>query len=355
MIFFNNVDAIVSVKGIGCGGDNVPPLITLNGSDTVFVEVFGTYTEDGATAMDIVDGNLTNAIVLTGTIDTKVLGNYILNYTVKDFAGNSASKIRVVIIRDTQKPVITNIDANSNNEVKIQILSVFIDRTKVTDNYYKPVLVITPGSNGAVDTRFPGAYSVCYNAIDGSGNMAITNCYKYLVDDYIGPEINLKTADTILWPINTAYIAVEPTVKDNYYNTSQITLTKTSNVNAYKLGLYFDEYTATDGSGNVSVLRRYVKIVDAQAGIAVLEKNQGVNVYPNPSSGKFNIIYKSDLQEDLAIEVYNVTGKLVAVIKGDNGKNGIQTIDLSWEASGLYTIKISTNSRTIVRKVSVLK
>jgi hypothetical protein len=140
------------------------------------------------------------------------------------------------------------------------------------------------------------------------------------------PEINLKTADTILWPINTAYIAVEPTVKDNYYNTSQITLTKTSNVNAYKLGLYFDEYTATDGSGNVSVLRRYVKIVDAQAGIAVLEKNQGVNVYPNPSSGKFNIIYKSDLQEDLAIEVYNVTGKLVAVIKGDNGKNGTTVI-----------------------------
>jgi len=255
--------------------DQTKPVLTLNGSDTVWVEVFGSYTEDGAKAIDNKDGNLDNAIVITGSVKTSVLGTYILTYTVNDVSGNQATKKRVVIVRDSQKPVITNSDADLNNEIKVQIVAIFVDRTKVSDNYDNPTLVVTPGSSGPVDTRFKGTYPMIYDATDISGNKATTVTYKYIVDDYVGPVINLNTLDTIVWPVNKAYAPVQASASDNFYDNSQVSLTKTSNVNPYKLGIYSDVYTATDGSGNITVRRRWVRVVDNDAPVI---KGSAMNV-----------------------------------------------------------------------------
>jgi hypothetical protein len=247
--------------------DQTKPALTLNGKDTVYVEVFGSYVEDGATAIDNKDGNITNTIVITGTVNTSVVGSYTLTYTVNDVAGNRTVKTRTVIVRDTQKPVIANSDADANGVVKVQILSVFIDRTTVTDNFYNPTLVVTPGSSGAVDTRFKGTYPMIYNATDGSGNAADTKTFKYVVDDYVGPTINLNTLDTVIHEVNNPYTPVQASTSDNYYDNTQVSITRTSNVNAFLLGLYYDEFTAIDGSGNVTVRRRWVRVVDSQSPI----------------------------------------------------------------------------------------
>ena len=415
--------------------DQTKPTLTLNGSDTVRVEVFGTYNEDGATATDNKDGNITNAIVINGKVNANILGTYILTYIVNDVAGNQATKRRVVIVRDSQKPVISNSDADVNNEVKVQIGTVFIDRTRVTDNYPNPTLMFT----GSVDTRFRGPNSVIYNASDISGNKADPKTYKYIVDDYILPTITLNTLDTIIHSVNKAYSSVSASVSDNYYNNTQLSLTRTSNVNAFKIGLYWDEYTATDGSGNVTVRRRYVRVVDQEApvingsamnvglystvdaseglsitdnydaptvllprlqvvfnnlntyvegiysvtfrvtdlsgnlslpyertiwvsrlfptinpgSVSTIDKDQTINVYPNPSTGIVNISYNFATPENMDVQVYNATGVLVSELNNIHGQNGVQTIDLGNEAAGLYTLRMRVNGRTITRKVSI--
>lgn len=346
---FNQSYAKITARGMGGGTDTIAPVIYINGKDTVYVEVFGTYIEDGAAAMDNRDGNVTNAIVLTGAVNTKSIGIYILTFTVKDVSGNTTSKNRVVIVGDSQKPIISNNDADANNNIKVQVVSMFIDRTKVTDNYDMPTLVVTPGSAGGVDPRFMGIYPITYNATDGSGNKADTKTYNYIVDDYIPPTINLNTADEISWIVNTPYTPVQPTVTDNYYNSSQISLTKTSNVNPNKLGLYYEEYTATDGSGNISIRRRYVRIVEAPAGIAIQDKNIPFYLYPNPSTGIVNILFNYTNTENTEIEIYNFTGKLVAESKGTN------RINLGEEANGIYTLRIKTDTGMFTQKVSIQK
>jgi hypothetical protein len=60
--------------------DTIRPIITLLGSAT----------DPGATANDNIDGNITGRIVRTGAVNTAVAGDYILNYNVRDDAGNSA-------------------------------------------------------------------------------------------------------------------------------------------------------------------------------------------------------------------------------------------------------------------------
>lgn len=82
-----------------------------------------------------------------------------------------------------------------------------------------------------------------------------------------------------------------------------------------------------------------------------LEKT--INVFPNPSTGLVNISYNFATPETMDVQVYNTTGALVAQINAIHGQNGVQTIDLSNEANGLYTVRIRTNGRQITRKVSV--
>ena len=246
--------------------DQTAPTLTLQGTDTMYIEVFGKYTEPGFSANDTRDGNLTSAVVVTGAVNTNEVANYTITYSVQDAQANRTVKTRVVIVQDTKAPVITNNEikvVGTENIVEVQLQSVFVDRTEVTDNYYDVVLMASPGLNGEalVDTRVKGSTIVTYNVTDGSNNSA-SLVIKYVIEDYIAPMINLNTSDTILHSVNAPYVSVEASATDNLYDASQISLTKTSNVNPFILGLYKDTYTATDASGNVSVRNRWVRVYD---------------------------------------------------------------------------------------------
>lgn len=79
--------------------DNARPVITLNGASTVNVECGGTYTEAGATASDNCEGDLSDAIVISGSVNTSVAGTYTINYDVADSIGNLATRVsRTVIV-----------------------------------------------------------------------------------------------------------------------------------------------------------------------------------------------------------------------------------------------------------------
>lgn len=429
-----SVEARINAQGTGGRNDTIPPVITIIGGDTVHVEILGNYVEYGAVAIDNIDGNLSAKIVLHGSVDTKTIGVYYLDYSVQDVAGNKASKTRIVIVGDTEKPIISNSDAIDSNIVLVLAGSIFINRTKVTDNYDTPMLIETVGSNGNVNSKILGRYPMIYNATDKSGNKADTKVFIFIVGDYLGPNIILNTSDTILWPVNVIYTSTNPTLKDNFYDASQITLNRVSNVNAFKLGLYFEEYTATDGSGNTTKRKRWVRVVDIEppvisgkalavakfstpdfkAGLVItdnydspvnlfqrlteisnnvntsvdgvysvvfqvsdfsgnksapferfvlvgsvavksISKEPDFKLYPNPSNGIITMEFLGETPENLLIEVFNATGKLVATVDGEFGNNGLQMLDLSNLSSGLYTVKITTPHKTGAQKIVIQK
>ncbi len=73
--------------------DVTPPVITLTGNSVDTCYLGATYTDPGATANDNVDGNITASIVATGSVNSAATGTYLLNYNVKDAAGNSATQV----------------------------------------------------------------------------------------------------------------------------------------------------------------------------------------------------------------------------------------------------------------------
>jgi len=264
--------------------DQTAPVITVNGAADTTIEVGTPWLDLGASALDNKEGDLSNAIVTSGVVDFNVLGDYIITYAVQDNQGNASTSIRTVHVVDTELPVIENAAADKSNAcwvVEVQLQNIFADITSVTDNYNNLTNGLTftanpasPQGGAAVDTRFQGTASVIYTATDESGNVT-TQCIDYVVRDYIAPDIDLRTLDVINHRVNTPYSPVAATASDNLYSSSQISLTTTSNVDAYALGTYQDTYTATDAAGNVSTKVRTVNVID-DLNPQITGKNGGV-------------------------------------------------------------------------------
>jgi uncharacterized repeat protein (TIGR01451 family) len=85
--------------------DTTPPTITLNGANPMTVECHTSFTDPGATANDGCAGDLTSAIVATGTVNVNVPGDYTRTYTVSD-GYNTQTATRTVHVVDTTPPTI---------------------------------------------------------------------------------------------------------------------------------------------------------------------------------------------------------------------------------------------------------
>lgn len=78
--------------------DQVAPVITLNGADTVTVLLGQPFTDPGATAFDCVSGNITPVVI--NSPNTSAAGYYNVLYIATDAAGNSDTVTRVVFVGD---------------------------------------------------------------------------------------------------------------------------------------------------------------------------------------------------------------------------------------------------------------
>lgn len=77
--------------------DNVPPVITVVGSSPVSLTVGTTYTDAGVSALDDIDGDITDNITVINPVDNNVVGTYTVTYNVSDSSGNPAiQKTRTV-------------------------------------------------------------------------------------------------------------------------------------------------------------------------------------------------------------------------------------------------------------------
>jgi RHS repeat-associated protein len=87
--------------------DQTPPVITLNGSATMTVPAGTPYVELEATATDNVDTIPSTSIVIGGdTVDTFVVGTYVVTYNVSDSSGNAATEVT----RTVDVPIQTSSD-----------------------------------------------------------------------------------------------------------------------------------------------------------------------------------------------------------------------------------------------------
>lgn len=172
-ISHDNGDDIYLI-GTDEGGQTSPnvPIIKLNGPALVYVNLNGTYVEQGAVATK---GTGSTSLTYTSTIyrDGGIVGSVVTNglfkysivYSVTD-GGFTTKAIRNVVIKDTVAPTLT-IPANAS-----------IARSVTTYDLWSGVSA-SDNSGTLVDIKIetgltlgiPGSYDITYRATDNAGNV----------------------------------------------------------------------------------------------------------------------------------------------------------------------------------------
>lgn len=81
------------------------PRLTINGAENMTVSVGDKYVEKGCKAIDDGDGDISDKIIITGTVDTSKAGKYTVNYSCTDSAGNTSNVTREVTVKAPAKTV----------------------------------------------------------------------------------------------------------------------------------------------------------------------------------------------------------------------------------------------------------
>ena len=169
--------------------------ITLIGDENLTVEGGSTYQDPGISAIDNVDGDISNNVVITctvapentnsivtGLIDTFVLGEYILVYTISDSAGNSSSISRTITVVDTTPPEIIGFNqegfilhpqGDPYSAPNIQVIDI-IDGDITANAVFSYTLnglgLEGPTDVPEVDVNFRRTYNESITVSDSSGN-----------------------------------------------------------------------------------------------------------------------------------------------------------------------------------------
>jgi subtilisin-like proprotein convertase family protein len=78
-----------------------------------------------------------------------------------------------------------------------------------------------------------------------------------------------------------------------------------------------------------------------------------ITVYPNPSSGVFNVEINSLNISDIKISIYNLLGSVVFENNFDNSFNFNEAIDLSSVESGVYLMNVTIGNKKVTKKIII--
>ena len=207
------------------------------------------------------------------------------------------------------------------------------------------------GSPASSTSASPGA--ICYNA---SGTYDVT-----LV------TTNALGSDTLT---QSAYINVAPA--PGVFSVVQAGDSLIAPQGYYSYQWYYDNilingstsyfYIATlDGDygivvGNANGCQSGVNIPNVIIGVDDITSGKAISVYPNPTSGKFELSFTSNDNQSVTITVFDKVGKVVQskVVQTVSGVNKI-AMDEQNLAAGVYTIQLAGKSKVISKLLMINK
>lgn len=142
--------------------DTTAPVITLNQIPGHLTLPGEDYVEEGFTAIDDYDGDITDKVQFTVEGD-------LITYTVADSTGNTASATREIIRKDIVPPVVT---LQGDAQITIKAGSSFTDPGVTATDNIDGDITASVAVSGSVNTYHAGTYTITYTATDAAGNIA---------------------------------------------------------------------------------------------------------------------------------------------------------------------------------------
>ncbi len=288
--------------------DTVAPVIALLGSDSMTLYQGASFSEPGYSAQDNVDGNISAAVIVMGSVNPAILGIYTLKYNVSDAAGNSAQE-RVRIVNVVEQPTCT--DYNVSIALHESAERVYSETTAGWWWNNGTTTWFAVGSNENLGTNSSAIVSL---KEDPQGYFSVGECPEA---DITPPQILLSGSNPLNISVGADYSELGYSATDNVDGdiTSQVVVTGT--VDTSTVGTYHRYYNVSDAAGNNAIQKaRIINVTpDIIAPVIMLGGSGSMTIYQNSSYSEPGYSATDDVDGNIT-EAVEITGGVNASIIG---------------------------------------
>ena len=245
------------------------PVLTLKGENPLRLDVSQLFIDPGASAIDKEDGDISDNITIVSSVQSQLVGEYDVVYTIEDSKNNKVSKTRKVIYTNkfNEKPFLEILGANP---LLLELGKTFIEpgitaRDKEDGDISDKIVVL----ENNIDNSTVGEYEIKYEITD-SGGLSTVATRKVVVVQDDKPVIILRGESIIYLNLGELYFEQGASANDPQDGDISADITINSSlVDTSKIGTYNVIYEVVDTHGNSSQVIRKVIIGDIPKGTLV--------------------------------------------------------------------------------------
>ena len=189
--------------------------------------------------------------------------------------------------------------------------------------------IIFSHSEACSQTRIPVEINIYSDTAIASFTTAVSQPNKVDVD------ASASQGDVIEWNFGDGTTATGATYAHTYVNGGQYTIT----------------CTVTDTVCNTVDTATF--IVNMTIGIDENDLARSLEIYPNPSSGIYNVSFDLTLREDVSMEVIDGLGRVLYAHSFNKTMHvANHVVDLSKQPNGIYFVRLTAGNTTAVKKIT---
>ena len=283
--------------------DITPPVITLKGDSNVIVAKGELYVEKGYAAIDDIDGDITDKVLIEGYFNTKAVGNYTITYRISDSSQNEASIARKLSVIEKVIANDATIVASDEENIVDKKIGDAISAAKQNDGSEIKIVV-----KDSVTSENPVEISISKQQVENAKTSGISLIFE---TDNTSIEVPMSAVNTVNMGTNSRLKLVTEQVDTTDTNNAEMVLA-VKNVNESmeifdnKVYDFKMRIIEEDDKGNQikdEVIKNFTSESDITLRI-VVGKNNGNTVlmtyYYNPETNKWEYVrskYNSDSGE----------------------------------------------------------
>lgn len=335
-----NPKPVVNITGPAVACQNQSGVIYSAESNTNTYEwqVVGGTIAEGANANNVI-------------VDWTGQGDAVVTLMETNEFGCTTSQDYAVMLNAAPQPVITGDEDVCANTTGAIYSTPYVEGNSYTWNINGGVMASTDNINEVViDWGDNGNGSVSVLETNTTNLCATTTEMNVLISS---PVITLAQ-DTAFCVNHTLTLGVETGYTTYAWSTGATT--PSIQLVGEQLGVSSNntyEVTVTDANG-CSTVRSITVAVEACTGLPESNYINGFTVYPNPNTGDFNISFNNSLTGLATVKILNTTGKeLYSKTLNINNSAAIESFSVLNLSSGLYFIRVETNTGTTTQKLII--
>lgn len=323
-------------NGNGCS-DNATQTLTVNTAPTVTLSSFNAVCSNGGTVTlsgESPAGGTWSGTNVSGNMFDPSSGTQTVSYMYTDANGCSSTASQSFPVNTAPTVAVFPLSATCNNTGMVTLTGESPaggtwSGTGVTGSQFDPA---------------SGTQNITYTFTDANGctnsdsEVLTVNTAPTVTANFVVPHCVTDGAYTLVEGTPTGGTWTGPNVSGGMFNPATA-----------GTGTFVLTYTYADANGCSSQATDGI-VVNACVGVNEIIANNGIMIFPNPTTGAFTITLAQDVQGPITVNIMSIDGQLIST-EQLTITNSIQNFDLGAQPKGVYLLEVQSASGRSISKI----